>query len=76
MDAIRKIGSRLEPLLDDWLIERMDGVQLRLHQPVLREVAFSFDQPWEGPVSFGTAVRLDGDRTSHREGGICSYSNC
>ncbi len=43
-----KIGSRLELFVDDWLIESMDGVELRLNHPVPREIAIVFDKPWEG----------------------------
>ena len=42
------IGSRLEPFVDDWLIEKMDGVQLQLHHPTPGEVAIVFDKSWEG----------------------------
>jgi hypothetical protein len=34
------IGSRLEPLVDDYLIEAMRGVVLRLHAPAPRVVAW------------------------------------
>ena len=56
------IGSRLEPFIDDWLIERMRGVTLRLHPPAPREVALSFDAPWEGPTSAYVTVFEDGGR--------------
>ena len=42
------LESRLELLVDDFLIERLDGVALKLHEPVLAGVALRFDQPWEG----------------------------
>lgn len=42
------IGSRLEPIVDDYLIERLDGASLRLHQPTPREIVLKFDRPWEG----------------------------
>ena len=61
MPTIREIGSRLEPFIDDWLIDRMKGVSLRLHQPVPKEVAFRFDQPWEGTSSIFVRVMKDGD---------------
>jgi hypothetical protein len=48
---VRHIGSRLEPFLDDWLLEKMDGVSLRMHSPQPAEI-FPYDQPWEGDVSF------------------------
>ena len=30
------IGSRLEPLVDDYLIERLSGAELKLHAPTPR----------------------------------------
>ncbi len=43
------IGSRLELLLDDFLVERLTGsATQRLHHPVPREAALVTDQPWEG----------------------------
>ena len=53
------IGSRLEPLVDDYLIERMDGVSFRLHPPACPEVALRLDRPWEGPLSAYPAIISD-----------------
>jgi hypothetical protein len=60
-DAI-KIGSRLEPFLDDYLIEKMDGVELQLQHPILRETVITFDAPWEGDTSAYVTVFKDGDK--------------
>ncbi|OIO96868.1 MAG: hypothetical protein AUK03_03295 [Anaerolineae bacterium CG2_30_64_16] len=49
--SVRTIGSRLEPFLDDWLLDRLDGATLRMHSPQPAEI-FAFDRPWEGDVSF------------------------
>ncbi len=46
-----QIGSRLELFVDDFLIDRMDGVQLQLHHPQPQGTALALDSPWEGPVS-------------------------
>jgi len=56
------LGSRLEPLVDDFLIEGMQDVELRLHAPIPREVAIVYDKPWEGNVSTYVTVFQDGDR--------------
>jgi hypothetical protein len=61
-DGVRTIGSRLELFVDDWLVERMEGVRLKLQQPVEREVALTFDRPWEGPFSYDPVTLLDGGR--------------
>ncbi|MGC9318642.1 MAG: hypothetical protein ACP5KN_11495 [Armatimonadota bacterium] len=42
------IGSRLELMVDDFLIDRMTGAELRLHHPQPQETAIVFDEPWEG----------------------------
>ena len=42
------IGSRLEPFVDHYLIDRMEGTTLKLHEPQPAGVVLKFDQPWEG----------------------------
>ena len=42
------IGSKLELLIDDYLIDSMKDVSFVLHQPVPREVAIVHDATWEG----------------------------
>lgn len=53
------IGSRLEPFVDDYLIDRVDGVELRLNHPTAREFVFRFDAPWEGESSGYVTVFRD-----------------
>ena len=55
------IGSRLELFVDDFLIESMDGVRLKLHEPRSAGKILAFDQPWEGNVSWQVSVFQDGD---------------
>lgn len=59
------IGSRWELFVDEALISQRNGVALKLHEPVRREVVLTTDQPWEGPtcgyfsaVQDGKKVRL------------------
>lgn len=56
------LGSQLELMVDDHLIERMEGARLRLHHPRPREVALVLDRPWEGSGSGYVTVIRDGDR--------------
>ena len=42
------IGSRLELMVDDYLIESQRDAELRLHPPTPREVAIIHNAPWEG----------------------------
>ncbi len=58
---VRKIGSRLELFVDDWLIGRMDHVRLALHRPRPAEVAMDFNKGWEGEYSAYVTVFPDGD---------------
>lgn len=43
------IGSRLELMVDDYLVEKLGGAaQLRMHRPIPREICLVLDAPWEG----------------------------
>ena len=56
------IGSRLELMVDDTLIERMaGGAELRMHHPVPREIVLVHDAPWEGSGCGYHAVFQDGE---------------
>ncbi len=57
-----EIGSRLEPFVDDFLIDRMDGVTLKMHNPEPKNVVLKFDRPWEGDISWAGSVTKEGDR--------------
>ena len=56
------IGSRRELLVDDFLLDRRDGVELRLHAPTPREVVLVCDAPWERSGCGYETVFRDGDR--------------
>ncbi len=56
------IGSRLELFVDDFLIERMDGTQLKLYEAQPAGIALRFDRPWEGSFSGYITVIKDEDR--------------
>jgi hypothetical protein len=56
------IGTRRELFLDEFLIQKRDHVDLRLHHPVPREVAIVHDAPWEGNTCFYHTVFRDGNR--------------
>jgi len=61
--AVVDIGSRLEPFVDDFLIEKMNGLNLLLHHPEPKDVAIVYDKLWEGNTS--------GYVTVFRDGGLC-----
>jgi len=55
------IGDRLEPFVDDHLIDSFSGnATLMLHKPTDREVVISHDEPWEGNTSTYHTVFYDG----------------
>lgn len=58
-----EIGSRLELLVDDALIDRLSGgARQVLHHPVPREVVLVGDAPWEGSGCNYHSIFQDGDR--------------
>jgi hypothetical protein len=55
------VSNRVELFVDDFLIERLDGAQLKLHEPTPANVALRFDRPWEGSFCAYVTVIKDGD---------------
>lgn len=56
-----EIGDWRQLFVDDYLIDQLDGAQLKLHPPQPREIVLRFDQPWEGLYSGYETVLKDGD---------------
>ncbi len=61
VDKVFNIGSQRELMIDDALVEKMEGVELQLQKPVPRELAIEHDAPWEGNTSGYHTVFQDGD---------------
>ena len=58
-----QIGSRLELMIDDHLVDSTRGrIGLQMHRPVRRNVALVTDNKWEGNACTYTSVFQDGDR--------------
>lgn len=56
------LGGRRELFVDAALAEKIEGkAELRLHHPTPREIALTFDRPWEGNASGYATVIQDGD---------------
>ncbi len=55
------LGSRRELFVDKFLIEKMDGVEFKMHEPHREGPAVEFDAPWEGGWSCYITVFKDGD---------------
>ncbi len=59
-EATVAMGGRRELFIDRHLIDRMEGVELRLTQPVNRGPVLTFDAPWDGRYSAYVTVLKDG----------------
>ncbi len=57
-----QLGSRLELFVDNYLVDRFDGAELRLHPPVEGDTVIRFDKPWEGRYCGYVTVIKDTDR--------------
>jgi hypothetical protein len=57
------IGRRLEPLVDEYLIDRLVGsARLQVQQPTPHEVVLTADAPWEGNTSAYYTVFQNGEK--------------
>lgn len=56
------IGSRRELFVDRFLIEKLDGAELRLHPPRREADAIALDRPWEGAFSNYVTVIREGSK--------------
>ncbi len=63
MVRVLTLGKRRELFVDRLLIDRLEGVQLKLHEPVPDGVAIRIDRRWEGPANAGIAVFRHEGRT-------------
>ncbi|NWG13964.1 MAG: hypothetical protein HXY20_10565 [Acidobacteria bacterium] len=57
-----QLGSRLELMLDDYLIASLKDLEFVLHSPRSAEQVLTFESPWEGPYCINFRVLRDGDR--------------
>src|SRR5262249_798529 len=57
-------GTRVEMLVDDWLIDpaRRRDISLQVQTPERREVVLTLDQPWEGLFSAYYTIFQDGPK--------------
>lgn len=70
------IASRRELFVDHLLIDKMDGVCLRLHRPIDRGIAFAFDQPWEGAFAgYATVICSAGKYQAFYRGSTGTSAN-
>lgn len=62
-DGVLDIGSSRQLFIDDYLVDSMEDVELRVHQPARKEVAVTFGSvPWEGDSQNYFTILQDGQR--------------
>lgn len=54
--AVLELGTRRELFVDRFLIERLTGAYLKLHEPVSGGTILAIDRPWEGIGNIGLSV--------------------
>lgn len=57
-----EIGNRRELFIDNYLIDQLDGAQLRLHRPCSGGVALHFDEPWAYPSAGYCTILKDSEK--------------
>ena len=55
------LGSQRQLFVDRVLVDRLEGMELRLQQPRPENIAIEYDRPWEDSLAFYTTVLKDGD---------------
>lgn len=61
LNEVIQLGNKREIFVDNYLIEKLNGVQIVLHSPVDTGPVFSFDKPWEGIFStYCTILKEEG----------------
>ncbi len=71
-----EIGSRIELFVDDYLIDSLEGVRLKLHEPKSAGTVLTLDKPWEGNTSAYFNLFQDGDlyRMYYRGSNLAEYA--
>lgn len=57
-----RIADRRELFVDDAVLERLEGLEVRLGSPASAGVAMTFEQPWEGRFCTFVTVLRDGTK--------------
>ena len=58
---IINLGDRREIFVDDFLIERLNGLTIQMHHPKDEGPVFYFDKPWEGAFSLYATILKEND---------------
>lgn len=57
-----RIAERRELFIDDAVLDRLEGVEVRLGSPALAGTAMTFEEPWEGRFCTFVTVLRDGSK--------------
>ena len=60
--TIRNVGADRQLFIDDFWVERSEGVTRALHSPIRREAAIPMDKPWEDDLLSYMVTFWDEDR--------------
>jgi hypothetical protein len=64
------LEDRRELFVDSYLVDKLDNLSLKMHEPVLRDVSFKFDLPWEGQFcGYVTMIYDSGKYRAYYRGG-------
>ena len=55
------LGNKREIFVDNYLIEKLDGLEIVKHTPIDEGPVLFFDRPWEGSFSTYTTIIKDGN---------------
>ena len=72
-DDVINIASRRELFVDRYLIESLQNVRLRMHEPRDEGPTLKFDKPWEGPHAGYVTILNDDGRYRMYYRGISQY---
>lgn len=61
-DKPLELGNRRELFVDDYLVSKMENVELLTHRPERKNLAMIFDKPWEGDSQNYFAALFDGSK--------------
>lgn len=69
------IENRRELFIDDYIVDKLNGVSFRLGQPVSAGSVMTFTAPWEGQFSFYNTIVFDGSVYRMYYRGLTGYEN-
>jgi hypothetical protein len=56
-----ELNDNRELFVDDYFIDKLYGVEMKMHSPVDEGAVLYFDEPWEGPFCGYTTMIKDND---------------